>query len=204
MVSPAPCVPTFSSTRPCFLKMPASWPSVGAWFSQLLICPIATLSVVLGRSRAGRERQRHDQPERADDVLEGLHAVPPCIFYSFVCRPTVGGIQHRVRPRGKPKVSSPPRFAAAARLWPRRARLWPWPAARPASPPALATRIDQYSHERVSPVVLALIWPASCGLARRQRGDVAADRQRPHLVLGIARRIDRSGTRNRARWCRRR
>jgi hypothetical protein len=44
MVSPAPCDPIFSSTKPCFLKMPASWPSVGAWFSQLLICPIASLS----------------------------------------------------------------------------------------------------------------------------------------------------------------
>src|SRR5262245_44322771 len=44
MVSPAPCVPTFSSARLCRLKMPASWPSVGAWFSQLLIWPIATLS----------------------------------------------------------------------------------------------------------------------------------------------------------------
>src|SRR6266540_3691585 len=43
-VSPAPWVPTFSSTRLSRLKMPASWPSVGAWFSQLLIWPIATLS----------------------------------------------------------------------------------------------------------------------------------------------------------------
>ncbi len=42
MVSPAPAVPTLSSTRPCFLKIPASCPSVGAWFSQLLIWPIAT------------------------------------------------------------------------------------------------------------------------------------------------------------------
>src|SRR5262249_59356549 len=33
-----------SSTRLCRLKMPASWPSVGAWFSQLLIWPMATLS----------------------------------------------------------------------------------------------------------------------------------------------------------------
>ena len=45
MVSPAPCVPTASMTRLCFLKMPASWPSVGAWFSQLLIWPIAIFSV---------------------------------------------------------------------------------------------------------------------------------------------------------------
>ena len=45
MVSPAPCVPTVSIMRLCFLKMPASWPSVGAWFSQLLIWPIAILSV---------------------------------------------------------------------------------------------------------------------------------------------------------------
>ncbi len=44
-VSPAPAVPKLSSMRPCFLKMPASWPSVGAWFSQLLICPIASLNV---------------------------------------------------------------------------------------------------------------------------------------------------------------
>jgi hypothetical protein len=44
-VSPAPAVPKVSSTRPFFLKMPASWPSVGAWFSQLLIWPIATFKV---------------------------------------------------------------------------------------------------------------------------------------------------------------
>jgi len=44
MVSPAPWVPTLSSTRLCRLKMPASWPSVGGWFSQLLIWPTATLS----------------------------------------------------------------------------------------------------------------------------------------------------------------
>ena len=44
-VSPAPAVPKVSSTRPLLLKMPASWPSVGGWFSQLLIWPIATFSV---------------------------------------------------------------------------------------------------------------------------------------------------------------
>ena len=32
----------------------------------------------------------------------------------------------------------------------------------PAKPPDLATRIDQYSHERMKPVVLELIEPASC------------------------------------------
>src|SRR5215470_13388136 len=50
IVSPAPAVPKVSSTRPCFLKMPASWPSVGAWFSQLLICPIATFRVSSART----------------------------------------------------------------------------------------------------------------------------------------------------------
>ena len=44
-VSPAPAVPKVSRVRPYFLKMPASWPSVGAWFSQLLIWPIATFTV---------------------------------------------------------------------------------------------------------------------------------------------------------------
>ena len=44
-VSPAPAVPKFSSARLYFLKMPASWPSVGGWFSQLLIWPMAILSV---------------------------------------------------------------------------------------------------------------------------------------------------------------
>src|SRR5580692_6528185 len=44
MVSPAPAVPKFSRVSPCFLKMPASWPSVGIWFSQLLIWPMATLN----------------------------------------------------------------------------------------------------------------------------------------------------------------
>ena len=44
-VSPAPCVPNASSVSPSFLKMPTWLPSVGGWFSQLLIWPIATLSV---------------------------------------------------------------------------------------------------------------------------------------------------------------
>src|SRR5262249_18007247 len=44
-VSPAPWVPKVSSTSPCFWKMPACIPSVGTWFSQLLIWPIATFSL---------------------------------------------------------------------------------------------------------------------------------------------------------------
>src|SRR6185295_14031694 len=42
-VSPAPCVPKFSSSMPCFWKIPACIPSVGIWFAQASICPIATL-----------------------------------------------------------------------------------------------------------------------------------------------------------------
>ena len=64
MVSPAPAVPKLSRVRPYFLKMPASWPSVGIWFSQLLICPIATLS--WSSARAGNSvEQQPDERNRA-------------------------------------------------------------------------------------------------------------------------------------------
>jgi hypothetical protein len=38
-------VPKVSNTMPCFWKMPAFMPSVGAWFAQASIWPIATLTV---------------------------------------------------------------------------------------------------------------------------------------------------------------
>ena len=44
-VSPAPWVPKVSSAMPCLWKMPAFMPSVGAWFAQASIWPIATFTV---------------------------------------------------------------------------------------------------------------------------------------------------------------
>jgi hypothetical protein len=51
-VSPLPWVAKFSSTMPCFLKMPTCCPSTAAWLTQVSICPIATLST--SSARAGR------------------------------------------------------------------------------------------------------------------------------------------------------
>src|SRR5262245_53204253 len=44
-VSPPPEVPKTSRTRPCFLKMPARWPSRGASTAHSPSCPTATLNV---------------------------------------------------------------------------------------------------------------------------------------------------------------
>ena len=77
--------------------------------------------------------------------------------------PMVGSIQHRDRPTGKPNLSAPAPFGGtlwlgfgARRLGLYACRLGTLGRRRmPAG--LLATRIDQYSHERVRPVVLALI-----------------------------------------------
>ena len=170
MVSPAPCVPTFSSTRPCFLKMPASWPSVGAWFSQLLIWPIASLSVSSARAGVHAERQRHDEPERGGHRLEGLHAISSLclIFYRSHRRGrhSTPIAARAAKPISRCGASSPRRrLAARGRLLGRGGTAPPlWPPASP-SIPTSAT----------SPVVLLLIVPASLRFARRQRGDGAAD-----------------------------
>jgi hypothetical protein len=47
-VSPAPLVPKFSSTMPCFLKM--SVPSNVIWFSQVVSWPTAIFSVSSARA----------------------------------------------------------------------------------------------------------------------------------------------------------
>ena len=44
-VSPAPAVPKISSSMPCFLKMPAFWPSAGTAPLQISSCPTATLNL---------------------------------------------------------------------------------------------------------------------------------------------------------------
>jgi hypothetical protein len=48
-VSPAPCVPKVSSAIPCFWKMPAFKPRVGAWLAQASIWPIATFTASAAR-----------------------------------------------------------------------------------------------------------------------------------------------------------
>src|SRR6185312_3918669 len=155
MVSPAPCVPTVSSTRLYFLKMPASWPSVGAWFSQLLICPIAILSWSSAKA------------VRADSTKG---AASP--YASVVLRVTFIGILPLLirrhpphRPHSTPEAArrgSPSlyRRRGLARLLFRAAGRAGLPAAAFGRPPALATRIDQYSQARVSPVVLPVICAA--------------------------------------------
>src|SRR5262249_59601325 len=50
MVSPAPWVPKVSSAMPCFWKMPAFTPSVGIWFAQASIWPIATFTTSAART----------------------------------------------------------------------------------------------------------------------------------------------------------
>ncbi len=81
MVSPAPCEPVFSSTSPCFLKMPASWPSVGAWFSQLLIWPITSLSVSSAEAGVPASASGTTSPSAAATVLKLFIRCPPLIIF---------------------------------------------------------------------------------------------------------------------------
>ena len=78
MVSPAPCVPNASIFRLCFLKMPASSPSVGAWFSQLLIWPDRDLQRVLCGSLRRAERERDQRPSDPQQS----HFLPPLFFFA--------------------------------------------------------------------------------------------------------------------------
>ena len=77
MVSPAPCEPVFSRMRPCFLKIPASWPSVGAWFSQLLIWPITSLSVSSAEAWVPANASGTMSPSAAATVLKVFIRYPP-------------------------------------------------------------------------------------------------------------------------------
>ena len=82
-VSPAPCVHRISSTRPCFLKMPARWPTSEIDVSQLPRWPAAILSVswanaasCASANRKGRQRgaKSHDPAHR---ILQ-TRASPAC------------------------------------------------------------------------------------------------------------------------------
>src|SRR5664280_377171 len=131
--------------------------------------PDRELELIVGASRGTRERQRHDQPERGGDTFEFLHAMSSLTYFLslqvfYRCKSCVAAFNTECRP-GESLNSQRRRilrirrgFAAA------RADLAFLTAVGtpPAKPPDLATRIDQYSQERVSPVVLAVIWPASC------------------------------------------
>src|SRR6266700_4804365 len=140
MVSPAPAVPKLSSTSPCFLKMPASWPSVGIWFSQLLICPIATLSWSSARAEYGAPSSDATSANVQANVLVRCR-----------CMTVLPLLQDRVRWR----LTALP-FAGLDRgaldfALPRRGGI------RPAS----ASRHDQYSHVRPTTLGIALMAPAS-------------------------------------------
>src|SRR5215831_3753431 len=173
IVSPAPCVPVFSSTRPCFLKMPASCPSVGAWFSQLLICPMTTLSVssadaapapsMRGMATAAMPTMFLMLFMRFLLQIFMLLSLPywpafntgTALRESLICqrRRRLAALLAATLGLARVLVFAVLTFAVLAS--PR-----PDGAGAAAEPPALATRIDQYSHERVSPVVFALICPA--------------------------------------------
>ena len=97
------------------------------------------LERVFGGCRGAGKRQRHDQPERGGDGLEGLHSISSLASVSIVGRRQCATFNTECGPRGKPNLSAPPQFTRPARLcarpWPLRGRcrrahrLWP-----PASP----------------------------------------------------------------------
>src|SRR6185503_13491408 len=81
MVSPAPCVPTLSSFKLYFLKMPASWPSVGGWFSQLLIWPIASLSVSSAKAEPDLSANGAARPSATACLLVMRMDDPPSVLF---------------------------------------------------------------------------------------------------------------------------
>ena len=86
-VSPAPWVPRVSSSSPCFLKMPACTPSVGTWFSQLLIWPITTLSLSCASAPAADARAASAAMMSAGN-LDGVMLCPPTLASDLsVCFP---------------------------------------------------------------------------------------------------------------------
>jgi hypothetical protein len=125
--------------------------------------PDRELELIVGASRGARERQRHDEPERGGDGLEGLHAISSLYYFlslQVVCGPhsTASAAQGESLNSQRRRILRIRRGFAAARA---DLAFLTAVGTPPAKPPDLATRIDQYSHERVSPVVLAVIWPAS-------------------------------------------
>src|SRR5664280_1599344 len=191
MVSPAPCEPVFSRIKPCFLKMPASWPSVGAWFSQLLIWPITSLSVSSAQACVPASARGTMSPSAATMFLNFCMRCSPSLIFSIVgIRP----FNTECRPRGKPNYSSPPQFTTAARLC-RRPRRFGF-LGRGRYPARQAPRFAD-PHRPVFPRArqasgLGGDLAGHLGFARRQRGDGAADRQSTHMVFGVAGRIDRA------------
>src|SRR6185436_20580662 len=71
------CVPKFSSTMPCFWKMPACMPSVGIWFAQASICPIATLS------RSCAAALLAAASERTNASVRRIMPVPPSLRWNL-------------------------------------------------------------------------------------------------------------------------
>src|SRR5262249_47650759 len=144
-------------------KMPASCPSVGAWFSQLLICPMTTLSVSSAEAEpalnASGTMTLSAPTKLLRDLMRFLHRSLCC----FVA-PMVPAFNTGSSPRESPICQRRRFLAARLVLVFVRAGLALILAAfagRGAVARSLfATRIDQYSHDRVRPVVLALIWPA--------------------------------------------
>ena len=129
IVSPAPWVPKFSSTSLRFLKMPASWPSVGAWFSQLLIWPITSLSVSWRRRRRQR-RQRQRASAAAVRQPRALHHLLPFLA-AFFFAPAAAACGAATR------LPCAPRRCASA-------------VARGGASPFFSTRRTQYSQARLS------------------------------------------------------
>src|SRR5215470_10432560 len=121
------------------------------------------LERVVCRGRPRAQGKQHNEASRARHAPDDLHAFPPSMIMLF-CRSH--GAQHSTPggAHGKAQFRQRRRFllarlglALAGAGWafkrgafPTGARAWS----------LSLTRMDQYSHERVRPVVLALIWPA--------------------------------------------
>src|SRR6185312_3165181 len=172
IVSPAPLVPTFSRTMPCFLKIPASWPSVGAWFSQLLIWPMATLS--WSSAAAGCDSADTSGSARPSTaavsvrcftrVLPGSFSdsVPPRRPFNTASHSDAKRQFQRRRAFLRDGALRAPREDALTGARPRFGTALVSGTIKPARP----SRPNQYSQERVRPVVLVLILAASSASPR--------------------------------------
>src|SRR6185503_4783719 len=188
MVSPAPCVPTLSSFKLYFLKMPASWPSVGGWFSQLLIWPMASLSVSSAKAEPDLSANGAARPSATACLLVRRMDNPPSVLF-FDGTPGRHSTPGPTRP-GSPKLSSfafgrPARLGGGLGLAPCRRPRRPRQAAGFGNP-----------HAPIFPGAIEagglLADPArQLDFAGRKRNR-RADGHGTHLILGIARREHRA------------
>ncbi len=87
---PAPCVPKFSSSMPCFWKIPAFMPSVGVILAHASIWPIATFSLSAANAGCGdhvlREQRLRPRLVHATASVTPSYPLHLLVYRGGICR----------------------------------------------------------------------------------------------------------------------